>query len=307
MIDFAAIPIFVTVIETGSFSKAAEQLGSSKSAVSKRITQLETRLGVRLINRTTRKLSLTSAGEQYLAYATQAYDAAKQGEDLVTQQQSKPKGVVKFGVPMTFGRLHIAPLLAQFQKQYPDIQLEMQLDDRVVDLVETGLDFVIRIGELKDSSLIAKPIAQCHSIICASPAYLSKAGIPSSPQCLTEHNCLLYSYYQAGNDWYFSPGYNDDETSFIKVTPRGSFTANNSEAIHQAVLDGVGIAQLPTFIVANDVRAKRLVPLLSAYPLPEHGIYALLPERKHVPTKVSLLIEYLSQAIAQRQRGWKLT
>lgn len=299
MIDFAAIPVFVTVIETGSFSKAAEQLGSSKSAVSKRITQLETRLGVRLINRTTRKLSLTQAGEQYLDYASRAFEAAKQGEDIITQQQGKPKGLVKFGVPMSFGRLHIAPLITDFQTRYPDIQLDMQLDDSIVDIVEAGLDFVIRIGELKDSSLIAKPIAPCHSIICASPNYLAKAGTPESPQSLTEHNCLRYSYYQAGNDWHFN-----SPQGRVNITPKGNFCSNNSEAIHQVVLSGMGIAQLPKFIVAEDIQAKRLIPLLTEHPLPEHGIYALLPERKHIPTKVSLLIAHLSQAITKAQEQW---
>ncbi len=302
MIDFAAIPVFVTLIETGSFSRAAEQLGSSKSAVSKRISLLETRLGVKLIHRTTRKLSLTQAGEQYLSFAKQAYLLANQGEDLITQAQGQPRGLVKFGAPMSFGNLHLAPLLAQFQRDYPEIEIDMQLDDRLVDMVDAGLDFVIRIGELKDSSLVAKYIAPCHSIICASPAYLALHGEPETPQALTKHNCLRYSYYQAGNDWLLSGA-----EGVERITPKGKLTINNSEALYQVLLNGAGIGQLPNFIAANAVAKQQLVPLLTQYPLPEHGIYALFPNRKHTPTKVSLLVDYLSNAIANKQQTWQVS
>ena len=198
---FAALPLFVAVIECGSFAAAGRKLGLSKSAVSKRILQLEARLGVRLLQRTTRRLHLTEAGTLYHGYARRALSLAREGEDAIARLQSQPRGLLRISVPMVFGRLHLSPLAPEFLAAHPGVQLDMQMDDRMVDLVEGGFDLAIRIGHLPESSLIARRIASCRSVICAAPAYLARHGRPETPAELAEHNCLRYAYYRGGAEW----------------------------------------------------------------------------------------------------------
>lgn len=203
MEHFSALPIFVTVVECGSFSLAGQKLGLSKSAISKRISQLEQHLGIQLLQRTTRSLSLTDAGARYFEYIRPAVQLTQEGLDAISELQQTPRGNLRISVPMVFGRLYIAPLIAEFLKRYPDIQLQMQMDDKITDLIAGGFDLAIRIGELPDSSLIARKIAPCLSVICASPAYLTQHGLPMTPCELTQHNCLFYSYFQDGVEWSF--------------------------------------------------------------------------------------------------------
>ncbi|MFB2639990.1 LysR substrate-binding domain-containing protein [Shewanella bicestrii] len=293
MDHFSALPIFVTVVECGSFSAAGQKLGLSKSAISKRITQLEQHLGIQLLQRTTRSLSLTDAGARYFEYIRPAVQLTQEGLDAISELQQTPKGNLRISVPMVFGRLYIAPLIAEFLKRYPDIQLQMQMDDKTTDLISGGFDLAIRIGELPDSSLIARKIAPCLSVICASPAYLAQHGLPMVPSKLTQHNCLFYSYFQDGVEWSFhSPD------GMQRIQPKGNYQVNNSDAIHLACLDGLGIANLPRFIVESDLQAGRLQTILTDFPLPEHGIYAVYPQRKYLPTKVKVLIEFLRDKLA---------
>lgn len=293
MDHFSALPIFVTVVECGSFSAAGQKLGLSKSAISKRITQLEQHLGIQLLQRTTRSLSLTDAGARYFEYIRPAVQLTQEGLDAISELQQTPKGNLRISVPMVFGRLYIAPLIAEFLKRYPDIQLQMQMDDKTTDLIAGGFDLAIRIGELPDSSLIARKIAPCLSVICASPAYLAQHGLPIVPNELTQHNCLFYSYFQDGVEWSFhSPD------GMQRIQPKGNYQVNNSDAIHLACLDGLGIANLPRFIVESDLQAGHLQTILTDFPLPEHGIYAVYPQRKYLPTKVTVLIEFLRDKLA---------
>lgn len=293
MDHFSALPIFVTVVECGSFSAAGQKLGLSKSAISKRITQLEQHLGIQLLQRTTRSLSLTDAGARYFEYIRPAVLLTQEGLDAISELQQTPKGNLRISVPMVFGRLYIAPLIAEFLKRYPDIQLQMQMDDKTTDLITGGFDLAIRIGELPDSSLIARKIAPCVSVICASPAYLAQHGLPMVPSELTQHNCLFYSYFQDGVEWSFhSPD------GMQRIQPKGNYQVNNSDAIHLACLDGLGIANLPRFIVESDLQAGRLQTILTDFPLPEHGIYAVYPQRKYLPSKVKVLIEFLRDKLA---------
>ncbi|AVT48048.1 LysR family transcriptional regulator [Shewanella baltica] len=295
MEHFSALPIFVTVVECGSFSLASQKLGLSKSAVSKRITLLEQSLGIQLLHRTTRSLSLTEAGARYFDYVRPAVKLAADGLDAISELQQAPQGSLRIAVPMVFGRLHIGPLIPEFLRRYPKIQLQMQMDDKTTDLIAGGFDLAIRIGELPDSSLIARKIAPCLSVICASPEYLARHAAPQTPQQLSQHNCLFYSYFRDGVEWTFlSP---QDPT---RIQPNGNYQVNNSDAIHQATLDGLGIANLPRFMVDSDLQAGRLQALLADHPLPEHGIYAVYPQRKHLPTKVSVLIEFLMELLAER-------
>lgn len=304
MTHFNSLPIFVALVEAGSFSKAGEQLNSSKSAVSKRISQLEDELGVRLFNRTTRSLTLTEAGEEYYDYASQALALAKEAEYAVSRLQAKPKGKLKISVPMTFGRLYIACLIPSFLSRYPDIQIEMIMDDKRQDFIKQGFDIGIRIGDLEDSSLIAKKIAVCRSVICASSHYLEQNGSPEKPDDLRDHNCLFYSYFRAGQDWHFYKHKDTKNQQLIKVPAKGNYRVNNSDALYEAAIVGLGVVNMPTFIVGPDIRTKKLEQVLIDYPLPVHGIYAIFPERKHLPTKVRVFIDFLQEQIGTEVPIW---
>ena len=312
MTNFNSLPIFVALVESGSFSKAGEQLNTSKSAVSKRISQLEDELGVRLFNRTTRSLTLTEAGEAYYDYASQALALAKEAEYAVSRLQAKPKGKLKISVPMTFGRLYIAHLIPSFMALYPDIQIEMIMDDKRQDFIKQGFDIGIRIGQLEDSSLIAKKIATCRSVICASPTYLTQHATPLTPHELNEHNCLYYSYFRAGQDWLFHKKTNkktlnfltSDTRGMIKIPAKGNYRVNNSDALHYAALAGLGVVNMPTFIVGEDIKQKNLTVILQDYPQPIHGIYAIFPERKHLSAKVRLFIDFLEEYIGSETPVW---
>ncbi|MEL6114929.1 LysR family transcriptional regulator [Photobacterium sp. SP02] len=296
---FSAIPVFVTVVECGSFSAAAERLGITKSAVSKRINHLEAKLGTRLLNRTTRSLSLTDAGEQYFESARAAYQLAREAEDKLGHLQGNPSGLLKVTVPMTFGRLHISPLIPEFLQRYPDIRLEMTLDDKMVDLVEGGYDLSIRIGYIPESSLVARRLAPCRSVLCAAPHYLEKHGTPQSPADLQNHNCLYYSYFRGGAEWRF-----DGPAGVESIQPRGNYQANNSEVLRDALVAGLGICQMPTFIVGADLASGKLIPVMPDYVLPLHAVYAMFPERKHLPEKVRVLIDYLVDKLGGDEPRW---
>lgn len=328
--NFSALPVFVAVLETGSFSGAASKINITKSAVSKRISVLEDNMGVRLFNRTTRKLTLTEAGERFSDYARNAVLLAEQGLAAVTQFQGKPKGTLKINAPMTFSRLHIVPFINEFLAMYPDIKVILSMDDNLVEMVEGGFDVSIRIGELQDSSLIAKKLVDCLSVVCASPEYLAKHGEPISPDALIEHNCVYYSLFQAGVEWSFyheekipekrfpdevktlsSTKSDSTKASFtralskkIKVQPAGNFVVNNSDAILAVLLQGLGICQMPTFIVQEYIKKGDLVTILDNYKLPVHAVYAVYPQRKHLPEKVKVFIEYLDKKLGGGSGYW---
>ncbi|WP_375753570.1 LysR family transcriptional regulator [Vibrio sp. HN007] len=297
--NFSAIPVFVAVIECGSFSAAAQQLGMTKSAVSKRISVLEDNLGVRLFSRTTRKLSLTEAGERFSDYARNSVALAEDGFSALSHFQGKPKGTLKINAPMTFSRLHLVPFIKEFLENYPDIKVILSMDDKVVNMVEGGFDVGLRIGELQDSSLVARKLVDCKSVVCASPQYIEQNGRPETPADLSNHNCIYYSLFQAGVEWTFY-----QEKQKIKIEPRGNFIVNNSDAIAQVLLDGLGICQMPTFIVAEYLSSGKLVTVLDGYDLPEHAIYAVYPERKHLPEKVKVFINFMKDKLGDKSGYW---
>ncbi|WP_444885071.1 LysR family transcriptional regulator [Microbulbifer sp. PSTR4-B] len=287
MESFAAIPVFVTVAETGGFSPAAKLLGISKSAVSKRVSQLEEQLGVKLLHRTTRKLSLTEAGEHFFQHARIAYQAAQDAQDAVTQLQGEPQGRLRINAPMSFGRLHLAPLIPVFLKRYPKITIDLVMDDKVVDLIGEGFDIAIRGGDLPDTSLIARKLAPLQSVLCASPAYLEEFGKPIELEQLTEHNCLMFTYSRDVKEWNFIQ---DNHLHTIEV--RGNYQVNNSEALREAILQGLGIGRLPTFVAGADIKSGLLVPLFEEYQMPAKTIYAVFPERQYMPAKVRAFIDF---------------
>lgn len=296
---FSSIPVFVSVVENGSFSGAAEKLNITKSAVSKRITHLEDELGIRLLNRTTRKLSLTEAGQRYYEYVAQSLNLAQQGLDAVSELQGKPRGKLKVTAPMSFGVLHVAPLIAEFLALYPGVEIDLQLEDQMVDLIQDSFDIGIRIGHLPLSNLIAKRLAPCVSVLCASKEYLEQHGHPQQPSDLINHSCLQYSYYRGGTEWSLNSAGQE-----YRVVPKGRLSVNNSEAIRRAVLEGAGIGNLPTFIVAKDIHAGRLEVVLADYQLPEHAVYAVFPERKHMPLKVRVFLDFINERLGTDTPYW---
>ena len=294
-----SIPVFVAVVDAQSFTKAAAKLGLTRSAVSRRISDLEDDLGVRLLHRTTRRLSLTEAGERYLDHARRALDEAVAAEDAATELQRVPSGRLRINTPMSFGRLHVAPAIPSFLATFPKIQIDMTMEDRTVDLVEGGYDLAIRVGNLEDSTLVARKLAPNRNLVCASQAYLDEHSAPCVPHDLLEHDCLLYAYFSEANEWSFL---RDGRTERVRVS--GSYRVNNSEALREAILKGVGVGRSPTFAVGPDLASGRLVQLLCDYEMPSQDIYAIWPERSHLPPKVRAFIDFLAERIGGPQPTW---
>ena len=299
MSEFAAIPVFVAVVENGGFSAASRALGVSKSAVSKRINQLENHLGVLLLHRTTRKLSLTEAGERYYEHAAQALSAAGKAEDAVTELQGEPQGKLKISSPMSFGRLHVAPLIPKLMQRYPKLQIDLVMDDRNIDLVADGIDVAIRSGDMQDSTLIARKLAPLRQVLCASPAYIDRYGMPITPSELSKRNCILFSYSGDANEWTLNKS---DKSEAVLVS--GSYRVNNSEAILDALREGVGIGRLPTFVAGPDLKAGKLVRILASYHIPDHTFYAVFPERQYLPAKVRVFLDFAIEYFGGDQPYW---
>lgn len=299
MFEISSIPIFVSVVEQGSFSKAAEVLGFSNSAVSKRISALEAQLGVQLLYRSTRKLSLTEAGERYYVHAQRSLQAAKEAQSAATELQQEAQGLLRISAPMSFSRMHLAPIIPIFLKRYSKIKIQMELSDTWSDVIAEGFDLALRAGDLPDSMLIAKPLVKLHSVVCASPDYLNAFGKPQTPIDLIQHNCLLYSYHSTKNEWYFN---RNDQNFNVEV--KGNYQVNNSDALREALLTGLGIARLPSFIAGEDIRQGKLIPLLNDYQMPSKNLVALYPERQYLAKKVSVFLDFLDEYFDKDKPYW---
>ncbi|REG84416.1 LysR family transcriptional regulator [Marinomonas pollencensis] len=283
-----AMRTFVSVVTEGSFSRAAEYLQLSPQLVSKYVSQLEEKLNVRLLNRTTRRVSLTEAGIQYLQHAKQILASIDEMEQQLGGLHQNPKGTLRISAPVSFSIKHLAPLLADFQKHYPLIDLDLQLNDRKVDVVEEGFDVVLRIGELKSSSLVAKYVAPIRVILCASPEYLKQHGTPSKPEDLKQHKYLHYSYLEMDE--------RNEVFAWLRsknVEQGGLFESNNGDVLVEAAIAGAGIALQPTFIAGEAIRKGQLVPLLLDYEPKVMGLYALYAHRKLLASKVRCFIDFL--------------
>lgn len=289
------IEIFVKVVEAGSFTEAAERLNLSKSVVSKYVSRLEDRINVRLLNRTTRRLSLTEAGQVFYERSRYGLQEIQEATEQVATLNSNPSGLLRLNLPMSFGIERVAPLLPDFLSQYPEIELDITLDDRKVEVIEPGFDLSLRISDLHDSSLVAKRIGTCQHAIVAAPEYLSVNGTPDSPEALATHNIVAYRHQDSPLDWRFSK--EGEESIFVSV--RGNVTANNSLALRELVKGGVGIARMPMFLVANDLQTGALVQVLEHYELLALGVYAVFPQRRYLAAKVRVLIEFL-ESVSER-------
>jgi DNA-binding transcriptional LysR family regulator len=288
--------VFCTVVDKGSFVGAAEPLEMSKAAISRYVSGLEERLGVRLLHRTTRKLSLTEEGRQFYHQARDVLTLMDQAEEAVSSSAPEPSGVLRINAPVSFGVLHLAPVWADFMKVYPNIELDISLNDRLVDLVEEGFDAAVRIARMESSSLVGRRLAGTRMCLCASPEYLANHPEIRSLSDLTEHGVIAYTNFASGNEWQFE-GPHGSET----VRTRSSVRCNNGDTCRSIALAGGGIALQPSFMVAEDLRKGDLVEILPAYQSVELGIYVVYPTRKHLATKVRVLINFLAERFALPQ------
>ncbi len=287
----AAIEAFVRVAESGSFSKAAERLHSSKSAVSRQVSALEAELGARLIHRTTRALTLTEAGRSYFEQAGRILADLAEANASVGQLQAAPRGRLRVSAPMSFGFLHLAPAVPDFLARHPDVELDLMMNDRFVDLVDEGFDMAVRIGALADSSLVARKLAPMRRAVCAAPGYLATHGTPASPDELKAHECLCYSNVGMAQEWRFVRP--DGRTWSVEV--RGRLHANNGDALRAAALRGFGLAVLPSFLVGRDFQSGALVPVLEQFLAQDSAVYAVYPHARHLSPKVRAFVDFLAE------------
>ena len=286
-----SMQVFASVVEHGSFVAAADALDLSRPMASKHVKQLETSLGVRLLNRTTRTVSLTEAGRTFYRRCQTIFAEIDAAVAEASDLQVKPRGILRINAPISFGCSPLTPALARFQDRYPDIGVELTLDDHVVDLVDEGYDVAIRIGRLADSTLIARKLAPCTLKVCVSPEYLDQRGQPTSPEDLVDHNCLIYAYSAMGRTWTFSR-----KRRKFAVSVDGDFRANFGQAVVEAATCGRGIVFEPDFLVRKHLADGSLVHILTDYSTPEYGIYAVHAQNRLVPRKVRILIDWLVDA-----------
>jgi DNA-binding transcriptional LysR family regulator len=286
-----SMEVFVKVAQAGSLSAAAQTLGFSKSTVSKHLSALEEHLGVLLVNRTTRRLSLTELGAAYRDHAQRILAEIEETELAIQEHTVEPKGRLKVSAPMSFGILHLAPLLPGFMTAHPRIEVELSLDDRRIDLIDDGFDLAIRIGRLEDSTLLARRLASVHFVCAAADRYLDRHRPIAHPDDLAAHNCLRYTLGRQPHDWHFSRG---EEASVVKVS--GTLAANNGDALREAAVGGLGIIYQPVFIIDADLRARRLKPLLEDWRTPTIDIHAVFPEQRRLQPKLRRFVDYLADA-----------
>ena len=287
---FAALQAFVAVAEARSFSEAARKLRLAKSAISRQISDLEADLGVRLFHRTTRSLSLTDAGRGYFERAERILADLADANRAVSHLQASPRGRLRVSAPMSFGFLHLAPALGDFLVRYPDVTVDIAMNDRFVDLVEEGFDVAVRIATLPDSSLIARRLAPARRVICASPQYLRARGAPQVPDDLRAHDCLFNSNLPSARDWRFAA----PDGSALPVTVAGRLSANSGDALRVAALHGLGLANLPTFIVGPDLQSGTLASVLDAFVTQDLSISAVYPHSRHLSPTVRVFVDFLA-------------
>jgi DNA-binding transcriptional LysR family regulator len=288
MSELDDIRAFVEIVDTGSLSRAAKRLGLSKSIVSRRLARLETKLGGRLLSRTTRGISPTDAGAEFKLRSERILADLEAACDAVAQRGDEVVGLLRVAVPLSFGLRHVAPLLAELASRHPKLCIDAAYAERAVDLIAERFDAAIRLGRLKDSSLVARRVAPIRGAVVASPSYLARHGRPETPGDLAKHEALIRTDQSGSARWQFRAG-----QRLISVRPEGRFKADNGEALLQAAIAGLGVAALPTFMVASSIESGALIPLLLGYPLPEAGLYLVRPPGTLVPRKVRALTDLL--------------
>jgi len=304
MDNVKAMRLFLTVVQIGSLSGAGRQSGLSPASVSRQITALEDDLGVRLLNRTSRRLSLTEAGQVYLEHAERLLQDIDELRDAVSQMAVKPRGTLRIQSRISLGTQHVAPLIPTFLALYPDLKIDLWLTDNDLDLTEHGIDLAIRTGNLSDSTLIGRRLASSPRVICASPEYWAEHGKPATPEALMDHNCLTYRFEfgTAAALWQFRI----DTGQSINIQVAGNFQTNNGEALRVATLSGLGVAMLPAWSVKDHLKAGSLERVLSDYETTvsdlDFGIYAVYLSRRNLSAKTRLFVDHLVTEFSKQ--GW---
>ncbi|HTJ97536.1 MAG TPA: LysR family transcriptional regulator [Rhodocyclaceae bacterium] len=279
--------IFVSTVDAQSFTAAADKLGLSKQFISRRIMTLEERLGARLLNRTTRKLSITDLGRAYYERALKIIDEVSDAESAVSNQNAAPRGTLRITAPMSFGTMHMGNAIARFLELHPEVRIELDLSDRFVDLIGEGYDMAIRIGTLADSSLVGRQIAPAQLVAACSPAYLKRQGKPAHPSELKQHDCLLYGHSR-NVEWIFT-----EKNKPLHISVSGRLRANNGELARDAAIAGLGIVLLPTFIIGAALQEKKLLTVLDKYTPAPQGIYAVYPQHRQSSLAIKAFTDFL--------------
>lgn len=281
--------VFVTVVDQGAFTSAADKLGVSKSAVSKHVSALEARLGARLLDRTTRRVSPTEIGLSYYDRVKRVLADATDADEMVGAMQSSPRGLLKVSVPVSFGLRHASKAISEFLKTYPEVSIDLSLDDRFVDLISDGYDVAIRIGHLADSSLRARKIAETQAVLVASPEYLETHGTPEKLDDLADHKLLQYSMLASGNSWRLISKTGEER----HFRTGGSLIANNGDVLLQAMIDGLGIGLTPSFFLCGELKNGRLKTVLADHPQKPLGIHVVYPPGRYIQPKTRAFIDFM--------------
>ena len=293
------IELFVKTIESGSFSAVGRQLRMAPSSISRQINGLEEELGVRLLQRSTRNINLTEAGQIYFERVSKILADLEEAKLAISQLQATPKGLLRVNVAIPFGERKIVPLIPEFLTLYTDLKIELILEDRTIDLIEERVDLSVRIGRLADSTLIARKLADNKFVVCGSQTYFQKNGVPTSPDDLIRHNCIVNKNMYQSNSWNFKKG---NAVSTVSVT--GNFQANTGGALFKAMLSDLGVAVLPTWYVGEEIEKGNLQMVLEDYQvslpaMADSAIYALYPAGQYLPPKVRVFIDYLVEKFSQ--------
>jgi DNA-binding transcriptional LysR family regulator len=296
---FLEMQSFNAVVEAGSFVGAADSLNLSKAAVSRHVVELERRLGVRLLHRTTRRVSLTPEGQVLYARGKDVLAELDDVESEITSRRETASGLLRINAPFTFGILHLAPLWGRFREKHPQVTLDVTLADRVVDLVEEGYDLAVRIAALESSSLVSRRLATTRMTVCATPRYLKKHGKPRHPRDLIQHQVIAYSYLATKDEWHFTGPQGE-----VSVQTRPWMHTNNGETCKAAALAHQGVILQPRFVVVDELTSGQLVELLPDYRAADIGIYAVYPSRKHLSAKVRVLVDFLTDHFARQVTAW---
>jgi DNA-binding transcriptional LysR family regulator len=285
---FEGMRVFTTVVDAGSFAAAADKLDLSRATTTRLLAQIEKHLGVRLLNRTTRRLSLTEAGEEYYQRATQVLSLVEEAERSAAMGAAEPRGTLRINAPVTFGFRHLGPALADYLARCPQLKADITLNDRFVDLVEEGFDLAVRIARRIDPGLIARPIATARVVACASPAYLAKHGAPKTPADLERHNCLTYAHAGQQNPWQFARKGRE-----VSVRVKGSLHGNNGDILCSAAAAGLGVVLQPAFLVHELMGAGKLERILPGWEAEATTVYAVYPSRQFLAPKVRSFVDFL--------------
>ena len=286
---FENMGAFIRVVEAGSISGAADRLGVAKSAVSRRLKELEEHLGVELFHRTTRSMNLTDSGRAFYHQSVRILEDVLEAEHATSQAHGTLKGSLKIALPSTFGLMHMGPAINEFLQAHPQIEFDLDFNDREVDLIQEGFDLAIRIAKLPDSSLIARRLAPIQLVMCASPVYLDRLGMPESPDQLREHQCLVYSLLRDYEYWYLT----DSTGKEIRIKIHPYLKASTGEFLKDAAVEGMGISLLPSFIAYKEIERGALVPVLKDYKIPQIDAYAIYPQTRHLSQRVRAFVDFL--------------